>query len=120
MTFAAIFAITVGALMLIQWTITILRKQVAGPESGMSGRGRVEMAYHLVAECVTATLLIIAGIAMLAGLDWGLTTFLVSDGMLIYTLINSPGYFAQQRQWPMVIIFAVLLILSIVCLLLVV
>lgn len=115
MTFSAVFAIAVGVLMLVQWTITILRKQVAGPESGMAGRGRVEMAYHWLAEFSTAVLLIVSGIGLITGVGWGPVLFLISNGMLLYTVINSPGYFAQQRQWLMVIMFAVILVLSIIC-----
>jgi len=37
-------------------------------------------------------------------------------GMLLYAVINSPGYFAEKRQWPMVGMFAVLLILALVSL----
>jgi hypothetical protein len=113
MTFAAIFAIIVGVLMIVQWTVTILKKQVAGPESGLSGRGRTEMAFHWAAEFITAVLLVISGAFLLAGGNWGITLFMIAIGMLIYTVINSPGYFAQQRQWPMVIMFAVLLVLAI-------
>ena len=119
MMFAAIFGIVVGVLMCVQWVLTILKKQVAGPESGVSGRGRVEMAYHLVAEFCTALLLLFAGVSLITKMSWGLTLFLIADGMLIYTVINSPGFFAQQRQWPMVIFFAVLLVLAVFCLILV-
>jgi hypothetical protein len=34
--------------------------------------------------------------------------------MLAYTAIVSPGYFAQQGQWPLVGMFAVILALDIV------
>jgi len=34
----------------------------------------------------------------------------------VYTVIVSPGYFAQQGQWPLVAMFAVLLILALVSL----
>jgi hypothetical protein len=33
---------------------------------------------------------------------------LVSSGMLACTAVNSAGYFAQRRAWPMVPMFAVL------------
>ncbi len=36
--------------------------------------------------------------------------------MLLYTVIVSPGYFAQKREWPMVGMFAVLLALALVSL----
>ncbi len=34
---------------------------------------------------------------------------LAASGMLLYTVINSSGYFAELGQWPMVGMFAVLL-----------
>jgi hypothetical protein len=119
MTFAAIFAISVGLLMIVQWTISILKKQVAGPEAGVIGRGRIEMVFHWAAEFSTAIFLIISGTGLFLQVGWGFTAFYVAMGMLAYTLINSPGYFAQQRKWLMVILFAILLILSIVSLILV-
>jgi hypothetical protein len=120
MIFAAVFAIFVGLLMIVQWTITIFKKQVAGPEAGLAGRGKTEMGFHWAAEFVTAILLIISGISLLSNTGWGKTAFLVAVGMLVYTVINSPGYFAQQRKWPMVILFAFLLVLSIISLILIV
>jgi hypothetical protein len=105
MTFAAIFAILVGLLMIVQWTTSILKKQVAGPEAGLMNRGRNEMAHHWAAEFATAILLIILGASLLFQMAWGLSVFFVAIGMLIYTVINSPGYFAQQRKWSMVIMF---------------
>ena len=116
MIFVGIFALLVGILMIGQWTVTILKKQVAGPEAGMAGRGKVEMAYHWAAEFLTAVLLIIAGMGLLSDAGWGRMTFFIADGMLIYTVINSAGYFAQQGQKPMVIMFAVLLVLAVVSL----
>ncbi len=106
--------------MIVQWTISILKKQVAGPEAGLIGRGQTEMAFHWAAEFITAVLLIVSGISLLVSAGWSITVFLVASGMLMYTVINSPGYFAQQQKWPMVIVFAVLLVLSIVSLVLVI
>lgn len=118
MTFSGVYAIVIGTLMVIQWTVTILKKQVAGPETGSTGRGRVEMAFHWTAEAITAVLLIVSGIGMLLESDWGLAMFLVGIGMLIYTAVNSPGYFAQQRKWSMGTLFVVILAFTVVSLLL--
>ena len=118
MIFSAIFSIVVGAMMIIQWTTTLLKKQVEGPEAGISGREKLEMVYHWTAEFATAVLLIVSGAGLLVSAGWGENTFLVATGMLIYTLINSPGFFAQRRQWPMVVMFAVLLVLATVSLVL--
>jgi hypothetical protein len=120
MVFSGIFSLAVGVLMIGQWTVTLLRKQVAGPDAGISGRGKLEMAFHYVAEFTTALLMIVAGIGLLTGTEWGRVLFFVSIGMLIYTVINSPGYFAQKGQWPAVLMFALLLVLAVFSLILVI
>ena len=61
-------------------------------------------------------LLISSGIALLSGLQWAITSYLISLGMLFYTLIVSPGYFAQQGEWKWVGIFAVLMIAGLISL----
>jgi hypothetical protein len=47
--------------------------------------------------------------AMLKRKTWGKTVLLVGLGMVTYSEIVSPGYFAQLNQWPMVCMFAVVL-----------
>ncbi|UCE98016.1 MAG: hypothetical protein JSV74_01425 [Dehalococcoidia bacterium] len=120
MIFASVYAITVGVAIISQWTISLVKKQVPGPTAGtVIGRGSTEMRFHYVAEILTAIVLITAGIGLLIDNSWGLATYLIGIGMLIYTVINSPGYFAQQRQWSIVGLFIVLLILAIISLIVV-
>jgi len=64
-------------------------------------------------------LLIISGVGLLATMTWAPDLFLVSTGMLIYTAIVSPGYFAQKGQWVWVLIFSVIITISVVSILLV-
>jgi hypothetical protein len=56
-------------------------------------------------------LLMIAGVRLLQarGTRWGP----VAIGMLIYTVINSAGYFAEQGAWGMVAMFGALLVVAI-------
>jgi hypothetical protein len=120
MTLAAIFAIIVGTLMVVQWTLTILRRDVRGPEAGYAaGRGPVEMGFHWAAEFATAMALMAGGLGLLAGWAWAFPVYLVATGMLIYTVINSPGYFAEQRQWAPVAMFGLILVVALVSLALV-
>jgi hypothetical protein len=63
---------------------------------------------------VTAVLLIIGGSSLLAHLGWGQPVFLVAVGMLFYTAIVSPGYFAQKGQWAWLGMFSVIIILGLV------
>ena len=61
---------------------------------------------------VTAMLLIASGIGLLRGGDWTVNMNLLANGMLIYTSIVSPGYFAQKRQWLWLAMFLLIIALS--------
>ena len=117
MLFTAIFAIFVGIAIVGQWTITILKKEIPGKEAGtIVGRGPIEMRFHWSAEFLTAAALITSGVGLILNWSFAQNLYLLSTGMLIYTVINSSGYFAQKREWPMIGIFTLLLILSMVSL----
>jgi hypothetical protein len=45
----------------------------------------------------------------LKSIDWGKPVLFIGLGMVIYSEMVSPGYFAQLGQWPLVALFAVLL-----------
>ncbi len=109
MTFVACYVIVVGLSMIGQWTFFVTKKQV--PELATEP---LRISFHWAGEFVTAASLLASGSALLANAEWALEVSLVSLGMLLYTVIVSPGYFAQKRQWPLVSVFAVLLVLTLV------
>ena len=109
MKFVAWSALVIGVLMILQWGFFILTGQV--PELQTEP---VRIAFHLAAEAVTAVTLIIAGIWLLHNKAGAYSLALVGFGMLIYTVIISPGYFAQNGAWPLVAMFGVLLVLALV------
>lgn len=74
------------------------------------------MLFHWAAEFITALALLAGGVGLLLGWTWGVGVYLISMGMLLYAVVNSSGYFAQKREWPMVGMFAVLLILALISL----
>ena len=115
MTFAAIYAIVVGLGMIGQWTIAFATKQIPELETEP-----FRIWFHIAGEFVTAAILIVGGVGVLGGSSWARSTYLVAMGMLLYTAIVSPGYFAHKRQWPFVGMFAVILILAVVSIALVV
>ena len=57
-----------------------------------------------------AAFAIITGLGMIA--MWTTSVYLIAMGMLFYTVIVSPGYFAQKGQWGYVVMFGVILILA--------
>ena len=102
--FAAYYGIVVGILMFAQWGFFLAAGQV--PEVQTEP---IRLAFHLAAEFITAAGLVITGIGLLKKWTWARGWFLAAVGMVIYSEIVSPGYFAQQGQWIFVVMFAVLL-----------
>jgi hypothetical protein len=114
MIFAAVFALVVGAGMIGQWAVFLAAGQV--PELKTEP---LRIRFHLAAEFVTAIALIVSGIALLTDQAWGRWFYLLAVGMLLYTVIVSPGYFAEKGQWAFVGMFAVVLLLALVSIFLV-
>jgi hypothetical protein len=107
--FAAWCSLVIGVLMLAQWSFLLAAGEV--PELQNES---VRVAFHLAAEAATAAALITAAVALLRGRAHARKLGLVANGMLIYTVVVSPGYFAQKGQWPPVAMFAVLLALALI------
>jgi hypothetical protein len=103
----AYYCMAVGALMAIQWLFFLATGNVPELETEPLAIG-----FHLAAELATATALILAGVALLRHASRALPAGMLALGMLIYTVINSAGYFAEQGMWGMVAMFGVLLILT--------
>lgn len=109
MKFPGWFGIIVGFSMLAQWSFSLATGQV--PELQTEP---FRIYFHLASEFVTAMGLLVSGIGLLMNKSWGKVGYPVATGMLLYSVIVSPGYFAQQGQWAPVGMFAVLLILALV------
>lgn len=107
MKFAAWYCLAVGMLILLSWPFFFLMGQVPQVETEPYG-----IFAHLVAEILTAVSLIIAGAGLFQKRLWAPRLALVALGMLLYTVINSHGYFADQGEWPLVVMFAILLTLT--------
>jgi hypothetical protein len=104
MKYAAWYGIVIGFMMIAQWMFFINSGSV--PEL-QSEPWRI--AFHLAAELTAALALIVSGFATLKSAPWGRKALLVGLGMVIYSEIVSPGYFAQLGQWSLVAMFAILL-----------
>jgi hypothetical protein len=112
MTYPAVFSIVVGIAMIGQWLLSYQSNQI--PELVSEP---IRIGFHIAGEIVTALMLIAGGIGFLLETSWGLFVYLVALGMLFYTAIVSPGYFAQKGQWLWVGFFAILIVMGIVAIL---
>ena len=104
---SAVYAIVVGCLMAAMWTFFLASGQV--PELASEP---VRIALHLAGEFATAALLVVSGAASLGSRPWGAVLLPFALGMLAYTVIVSPGYYAQRGEPAFVALFAVLLVLT--------
>jgi hypothetical protein len=110
-TAAAVYAIAVGVVMVAWWALDL--RQGAWDRGD---RTRGEMATHLTAEFLAAAWLIVAGTAVLS-VGEGAVPFLVAGlGMLLYTVINSVGYFLARRELAAVVMFTGLILLTVAAL----
>lgn len=109
MRFAAIFSLVVGAGMFSQWALSYFSKQIPELETEP-----VRIWFHIAAELATAGMLVAGGLGLLASRPWGNTVYLLATGMLFYTAIVSPGYFAQKGQRGWVVLFAAVILFALI------
>lgn len=107
---SAYYGIAVGVLMLAQWLFFIAAGEVTEFEDEPFGT-----ALHIAAEAVTALALISSGYGLLKGQRRAQPLHLVALGMLLYAIIQAAGYFIDERAWPLVVMFAVLFALTLLC-----
>jgi hypothetical protein len=96
------YTILVGVAMLGLWGMFYATGQI--PELTTAP---YEIGYHLAAETLTALALVTAGVGLFRRHAWAWRLYPVALGMLLYTVINSAGYYAQLREIAMVGMFTV-------------
>ena len=106
---AAVYSFIVGIAMIGMWTVFVLTGQV--PELNTEP---IRVSMHILGEIATALALLIGGYGMWTDKKWGLQAYMLSMGMLLYTLIVSPGYYAQSGSIAMVGMFAAFFVIALV------
>ncbi len=104
---ATYYAVGVGVLMLGMWSVLLGTGQV--PELRTAP---LEVSLHLLAEGLTAGFLIGAGVGLTRRAPWANTVLSFALGMLLYTVINSAGYYTTSGDWGMVGMFGTLAVLT--------
>jgi len=105
----SVYVIVVGILMFAMWSFFLANGMVPELDTRPA-----EIILHLIAEFSTSLALIIAGILSLRSSSHAKWLYPFSIGMLLYTLIVSPGYYIQSGDFIFVVMFAALIVLSIV------
>lgn len=104
MRFVGWFEIVTGLAIAGLWGVLLATGQVTELTEG-----RRDILFHVGAELLTALLLVGAGIAVLtAGSQVASLVAAFAAGALLYTTVNSPGYYAELGQWSVVVMFVLL------------
>jgi hypothetical protein len=106
-----IYCISVGVLMLGWWAVELRGGVLSRPD-----RKPAEIGLHLAAELLTAGWLVAAGAALLAAGAGAIPFAAAGLGMLLYTVVQSPGYFIARREPAPVAMFVVLVALTVAAL----
>jgi len=110
---SAFFAIVMGIFIIGTWIIFYVTDSI--PELKIEP---VRIGMHLLAEALTGLGLIMGGYGLVENKKWGHNIHLVSMGMLLYTLIISPGYYAEKRNYLIVGIFSFFFLVNILLIIL--
>ncbi len=110
MLFVAVFELVAGFAIIGLWTILLATHEV--PEIRAKDRA---IWFHLAAEYSLGAVLVVSGLLLLSD-DQVWTRILagIAAGGLVYSTINSPGYYARQGKWGAVAGFGVLTLLGVV------
>jgi hypothetical protein len=110
MRFVAVVELVIGVGVIGLWTTLLLAGKV--PEIPAGDRA---IYFHIAAEYVLGVALAVSGLLLLLVGDdpWIRVPAAAAVGGMIYSTINSPGYYARQGKWGPVVGFAGLTLLGV-------
>ena len=90
------------------WIMLLSTDQVPEIETALA-----EIIMHIIIEVMMGIMAIISGIFLIKGLKYYKELCLLTNGLLIYSVVNSSGYYLQSSNFAMVVMFVVILAFSI-------
>ena len=100
--YSAIASIVIGAGIAGLWVMLLVSRSVPEVEEGST-----EIWFHIAAEMLTAAALVVAGVVTIAEPEarWAGLVSAAAFSALVYTLVQSPGYYVERRDRAMVAMF---------------
>lgn len=89
------------------WIMLLVTNQIPEIETALA-----EIIMHIIIEVSMGILCIITAVAMIKKYKYSDTLSLLSNGMLIYSVVNSSGYYIQSGNYIMVVMFGVILVFA--------
>ncbi|HOO55882.1 MAG TPA: hypothetical protein PLN69_03600 [bacterium] len=98
---ASVYSILVGISMFATWIMFFAMGDVPGLDSEP-----VRTWFHIVAENMVGIALLAGGAGMWKEKRWGFMLYLVGMGMLLYAIVNSPGFYIERGDTYMIYVFS--------------
>jgi UDP-N-acetylmuramyl pentapeptide phosphotransferase/UDP-N-acetylglucosamine-1-phosphate transferase len=102
------YSILLGLSVIVMWIKIIMNESI--PE------GKTEMSFHLFSEFLMALLCLLSGFLLIRYKSKGTIANSAAHAMVLYSLINAMGYYAERNEKIMVAVFIFLAILSFIIL----
>lgn len=106
--YIGIFFLITGLSIIGLWIMLFITNQI--PELQTN---KVEILFHITIELIMAIFSIYTGFTIIKKHTFYKQMTMFTSGMLIYSIINSSGYYLNLINYPMLILFAIILVLVI-------
>jgi len=107
-TLAVAYMVAVALSMLGLWAMLYLTGNIPELETQPAF-----IAMHVAAEYATASMLLVAAFALARRREEARRLLFLAMGMLVYTLMVSPGYYMDTSDWAFVSMFVILLAMAV-------
>lgn len=98
------YSIFLGISVLTMWIKILLNETI--PE------GKTEMSFHLFSEFLMASICLSSGLLLVIFKYKGLKSNIMAHSMIVYSLINAMGYYAERDEKSTIVLFIILALLS--------
>jgi phosphotransferase system glucose/maltose/N-acetylglucosamine-specific IIC component len=98
------YSLILGITILGSWGMILFTGEI--PE------GRTEFAFHLFSEVLMSLSCIVAGALILKQHRLGRGVTMAAHGMVIYSVLNAAGYYAEREGWILPAVFVILFLIS--------
>jgi len=102
--FSSCYLKIVGIAIMVSWIVIL--------PSGAREEGQLELGFHLLSECILALLCYLAGMLQGRGHRRGHNLAMAAHAMLIYSVLNAAGYYAQLGLLVPLGVFTLMFFLS--------
>ena len=99
-----IYSVFIGISVIAMWIMILITE--TPPE------GKTELSFHLVSDFLMAFICLVSGILMLRKTNYAVMLNIMGLGMVIYSVINAAGYYAERNDTKMTIMLLLILVFT--------